>query len=69
TCTGEGHTCPTSTKGTKSRLGQKAENNVITLSKHVEKSVSPTGPVQTHHHYARLTIDDRGKVIKMAVSR
>jgi len=69
TCTGEGHTCPTSTKGTKSRLGQKAENNVITLSKHVEKSVSPTGTVLTHHHYARLTIDDQGKVIKMAVSR
>jgi tetratricopeptide (TPR) repeat protein len=68
-CAGEGHTCPTSTKVAKSRLGQKAENNVITLSKHVEKSISPKGPIHTHHHYARLTIDDKGKVIKMAVSR
>ncbi len=68
-CAGEGHTCPTSTKVAKSRLGQKAENNVITLSKHVEKSISPKGPILTHHHYARLTIDDKGKVIKMAVSR
>ena len=68
-CAGDGHTCPTSTKGTTGRVGQKAENNVITLSKHVQKSASPAGPVLTHHHFARLTIDDRGKVIKMAVSR
>ena len=68
-CAGDGHTCPTSTKGGTGRVGQKAENNVITLSKHVQKSASPAGPVLTHHHFARLTIDDRGKVIKMAVSR
>jgi hypothetical protein len=69
TCSGEGHTCPTSTKSINPRFGKTAENNVITLSKHVEKSISPGGRVYTHHHYARLTIDDRGKVIKMAVSR
>jgi tetratricopeptide (TPR) repeat protein len=69
TCSGEDHTCPTSTKGMNTRIGKNTENNVITLSKHVEKSISPSGPVQTHHHYARLTIDDSGKVIKMAVSR
>ena len=69
TCAGEGHTCPTSTKGSPTRLGRKGENNVITLSKHIEKSVSPSGKVHVHHHYARLTINDRGKVIKMAVSR
>lgn len=69
TCSGEDHTCPTSTKGVNTRIGKNTENNVITLSKHVEKSISPSGPVQTHHHYARLTIDDSGKVIKMAVSR
>jgi tetratricopeptide (TPR) repeat protein len=69
TCCGESHTCPTSTRSTKMRGSKKVENNVITLSKHVEKSLSPSGAVQTHHHYARLTIDDSGKVIKMAVSR
>lgn len=69
TCCGENHTCPTSTRSTKIRGSKKVENNVITLSKHVEKSISPSGAVQTHHHYARLTIDDNGKVIKMAVSR
>jgi hypothetical protein len=69
TCAGEGHACPTSTRGAVSKAGRKAEHTVITLSKHVEKSISPSGPVHTHHHYARLTIDDRGKVIKMAVSR
>ena len=69
TCAGKGHTCPTSTQGAKSKAGRNAEHNVITLSKHVEKSISPSGPVHIHHHFARLTIDDRGKVIKMAVSR
>lgn len=69
TCAGNGHTCPTSTRGTASKAGRSAEHNVITLSKHVKKSLSPSGEVQTHHHFVRLKIDDRGKVIKMCVSR
>ncbi len=69
TCSGEGHTCHTSLNGTNSKNREILEHNVVTLSKHVEKVVSPSGDVQTHHHFARLTIDDGGKVIKMAVSR
>jgi tetratricopeptide (TPR) repeat protein len=69
TCAGNGHTCPTSTRGSISKTGRNAEHNIITLSKHVKKSLSPSGEVQTHHHYVRLKIDDQGKVIKMCVSR
>lgn len=69
TCAGNGHSCPTSTRGSISKAGRNAEHNIITLSKHVKKSLSPSGEVQTHHHYVRLKIDDQGKVIKMCVSR
>lgn len=69
TCSGAGHSCPTSLNGGKAVSRKIPENNVVTLSKHVEKTISPSGLVQTHHHFARVTIDDKGKVIKMAVSR
>ncbi len=69
TCSGAGHTCPTSLNGAKSVSREIPEHNVVTLSKHVEKSLSPSGQVQTHHHFARVTIDDKGKIIKLSVSR
>jgi tetratricopeptide (TPR) repeat protein len=68
-CSGENHSCPTSLSNTKAGLGKITERNVVTLSKHVEKSNSPSGATHTHYHYARLTIDGSGKLIKMAVSR
>ena len=68
-CSGENHLCPTSLNKTKSGLDGVAERNVVTLSKHVEKSNSNSGETHTHYHYARLTIDGSGKLIKMAVSR
>ena len=36
---------------------------VVTISKNVETSQ------YTHHHYARVTLDSRGKPIKLVVSR
>ena len=68
-CSGENHSCPTSLSNTKAGLGKITERNVVTLSKHVEKSNSSSGATHTHYHYARLTIDGSGKLIKMAVSR
>jgi tetratricopeptide (TPR) repeat protein len=68
-CSGEGHSCPTS----RTRINSKSSNipghNVVTLSKHVKKTLSASGNTQIHHHFARLIIDDGGNVIKMAVSR
>jgi hypothetical protein len=69
TCSGEGHSCPTSLNGAKTTSSNIPENNVVTLSKQVEKSNSLSGKVQTHYHYARVTIDDKGKIIKLTVSR
>ena len=69
TCSGKGHNCPTSVRGGGAKSRDIPEHNVVTLSKHVENTISPSGEIQTHHHFARLTIDDGGKVIKMAVSR
>jgi hypothetical protein len=69
TCSGAGHTCPTSLHSTIAPYRDIPEHNVVTLSKHVDKAISPSGSIQTHHHFARVTIDDRGKMIKLAVSR
>ncbi|UCD41813.1 MAG: hypothetical protein JSV69_14815 [Chloroflexota bacterium] len=68
-CSGEGHSCPTSNNHNISKSHELPSHNVVTLSKHVEKTISSSGAIQTHHHFARLTIDDSGKVVKMAVSR
>ncbi len=69
TCSGDGHSCPTSLNGSKTTSQKIPENNVVTLSKRVEKSNSQSGTIQTHHHFARVTIDDKGKILKLAVSR
>ncbi|UCD98704.1 MAG: hypothetical protein JSV42_17430 [Chloroflexota bacterium] len=69
TCSGEGHTCPTSLHSPKAKNQKIPEHNVVTLSKHVEQSNTENGATQIHHHYARVTIDDNGKIIKLAVSR
>jgi tetratricopeptide (TPR) repeat protein len=68
-CSGDGHSCPTSSIHNSVKSRGIPEHSVVTLSKHVNKTISPSGEFQTHHHFARLTIDNEGKVIKMAVSR
>jgi hypothetical protein len=47
----------------KNNPGQKRGRVVVTISKNVETSQ------YTHHHYARVTLDARGKPIKLVVSR
>ena len=68
-CSGKNHSCPTSLSNTKASLDKFTKRNVVTLSKHVQKSISSSGATHNHYHYARLTIDGSGKLIKMAVSR
>jgi len=50
-------------KGQMSGMGGPMRRNIVTLSKQVK------GPGRVHWHFARLTLDEQGKVIKMAVSR
>lgn len=68
-CLGVDHSCPTSQLGSKTRPAKAPERSVVTLSKQVEIPRSENMPALVHHHYARLTLDGRGKVIKLAVSR
>jgi tetratricopeptide (TPR) repeat protein len=62
-CDGSDHLCPCSQLGMKAAPGEGQQTVVVTLSKHV-----PDGGRQ-HVHFARLTLDSTGKVLKLAVSR
>lgn len=68
-CTGEGHTCPSFYFGAKSRPEFSPQRSVVTLSKTVQSQTSPTGPARLHHHFARLTLDNQGQLVKLSVSR
>ncbi len=63
TCSGSGHSCPTHELGTKARPGPREETLVVTFSK-----MKPQHD-RRHLHYARLTMNSKGKVLKLAVSR
>lgn len=64
TCDSEDHVCPTHQLGLKSIPGDGERGTVVvTLSKHMS-----TGDLR-HPHFARLTLDKSGKVLKLAVSR
>jgi tetratricopeptide (TPR) repeat protein len=62
-CDGRDHSCPCSQLGMKAGPGDGAQTVVVTLSKHI-----PDGG-RKHVHFARLTLDSTGKVLKLAVSR
>jgi tetratricopeptide (TPR) repeat protein len=62
-CDGKDHVCPTFAIGNKSPGAPNGDTVVVTLSKSI-----PDGE-RIHPHYARLTLDPSGKVMKLAVSR
>jgi hypothetical protein len=62
-CPGDDHACPTHQLGIKSGIQASNHKTVVTLAKRI-----PEGARQ-HTHYARLTLDNAGKVLKLAVSR
>ena len=72
-CSGEGHICPTSQLGVKSIAKNKSKHRdmpkrrVVTIQKSV--NIPQNGAKSVHRHYARVTLNEAGKVIKMAVSR
>ena len=66
-CTGDEHICPTSQLGERGQSKLKPSRRVVTLKKEV-KSVSK-GVKSVHWHYARVTLDQHGKIVKLAVSR
>jgi hypothetical protein len=62
-CQEDDHTCPTHQIGIKSNRHAASKRMVVSLAKSI-----PEGDLK-HRHYARLTLDKDGKVIKLAVSR
>jgi hypothetical protein len=62
-CEGIGHQCPSAAMGTKARPAQSPSRQVVTLSKTIQQAAF------VHRHYARLTLDSQGKLVKLVVSR
>jgi hypothetical protein len=66
-CEGKGHRCPTSDLGKETHAKTISRRKVVTLS----KSFSFPGKdgTRTHRHYARVTFNEEGEMVKLAVSR
>jgi hypothetical protein len=62
-CEGEEHRCTVTELGQKVHHLEKSENVVVTISKEVQMAE------HSHKHFARVTLDSQGKMVKMAVSR
>jgi len=62
-CCCEGHSCPTGQLGAKSRPVVDPQRRVVTMSKETRDAY------RVHPAYARLTFDEAGKIVKVAVSR
>lgn len=61
-CSGSDHHCPTSQIGVKSAQPD-PKNMVVTVCQKVRIGK------YTHHQYARVTLDSKGKMVKLALSR
>ncbi len=67
-CNGQHHHCPTSELATKNSKTSGVEDAhagrmVVTISKQVRQHE------HVHHHYARATLDAKGNMVKLAISR
>jgi len=62
-CDGIDHLCPSHQLGIKQLTTNRKDNLVFTFSKSIHDGVI------NHPHFARLTLDANGKVLKLAVSR
>ena len=62
-CDGTRHSCPTSEIGSRTVTTAKSNGVVVTVSKKIIESQ------HIHLKYARVTLNSRGKVVKLAVSR
>lgn len=66
-CGGEDHECATAKLGRPIQTKNLPERKVVTLSKQYE--IPQNGSKTVHRHYARVTFDKQGKMVKLAVSR
>ncbi len=66
-CSGDGHQCATAQFGSKVHQENLGQRHVVTLSKQFE--IPQNSGKTIHRHYARMTFDKSGKMVKLAVSR
>jgi hypothetical protein len=66
-CSGEGHQCATARFGSKVHQETLGQRHVVTLSKQFD--IPQNSGKTVHRHYARVTFDKSGKMVKLAVSR
>jgi len=66
-CSGDGHNCATARFGSKVQTEHLHQRHVVTLSKKFE--IPQNSGKIVHRHYARVTFDKSGKMVKLAVSR
>jgi hypothetical protein len=59
---GSGKKCAISEANSKVQMSIKSQRRVVTLSKNFQQAQ------RTHKQYARLTLDERGNIVKMVVS-
>jgi len=62
-CNGKYHICPTSEIHLKGKPQARSGKMVVSISKAV------TSSNRTHSHFARVTLDGKGKMVKLSVSR
>ncbi|MBI9047837.1 MAG: tetratricopeptide repeat protein [Anaerolineaceae bacterium] len=62
-CTGKNHVCPTAQLGADVKTKRIAGRTLVTFSKSVKSAK------YTHQHYARATLSEDGKLVKLAISR
>ncbi|HEX7556543.1 MAG TPA: C25 family cysteine peptidase, partial [Leptolinea sp.] len=62
-CNGKNHTCPTSEIHLNSKSHARSGKMVVSISKSVDSAN------RTHSHFARVTLDGKGKLVKLSVSR
>lgn len=66
-CNGQDHQCATAEFGQPAQAKNLPARKVVTLSKQYE--IPQNGSKTVHRHYARVTFDKQGKMVKLAVSR
>jgi hypothetical protein len=66
-CSGDGHDCATAHFGSKVYEETLNQRHVVTLSKKFE--IPQNSGKTIHRHYARVTFNKAGKMVKLAVSR
>lgn len=68
-CQGNDHTCSPSDVSSKSRPPHSVERKLVTVSKKITQMADQAKPPTVHHQYLKVTLDAKGEITKLAISR